>query len=61
MFRSKFGLGSFSVVAPKMYDQFAQSVECFKALLKTFLFRLSLHELVKLDRKTIKVIFGVKS
>ena len=54
-------MGSFSVVAPKMYDQFAQSVECFKALLKTFLFRLSLHELVKLDRKTIKVIFGVKS
>ena len=54
-------MGSFSVVAPKMYDQFAQSVESVKALLETYLFIMSLHELVKLDRKTIKVIFGVKS
>ena len=39
---------------PKMYDQFAQSVESFKALLKTYLFIMSLHKLVK-------VVLGVKS
>ena len=53
-FNSKFGERSFSVVAPKIYNRLpttitsAESLESFKAFLKTYLFKLSQHELEKL-------------
>ena len=53
---SKFGDRSFSVVAPKIYNRLpvtitsAQSLESFKAFLKTYLFKLSPDELEKLYR-----------
>jgi len=53
-FNSKYGERSFSVVAPKIYNRLpttitsAESLETFKAFLKTYLFKLSQHELEKL-------------
>ena len=57
-FNCKFGERSFLVVAPKIYNRLpttitsAESLESFKAFLKTFYFKLSQHELVFDTRMT---------
>ena len=47
-FNSKYGERSFSVVAPKIYNRLPTTMETFKAFLKTYLLKLSQHELEKL-------------